>query len=248
MNIFRMNNYEIDIMQFNGIKIINTSNPNKFVKELLEGEIIINDKKIKNKTIISDLTRTKEIINFSKNSFLFNKIYNLICEHDVVNHSVLEIITNTINNEINCQILNKEEGEIKKIIDLFFEINDSYITKEIFIYFLKNLCDIENELLILNDVSFIKLVDISSYLNNLNILIVTSDFRKFLSNNTDELECIILLKNNYKYFEIVDKYKILDFIELKTSLTISNDIYKRIIDDYNSYESIRFISILHEIV
>lgn len=237
--------------EYNGIKIIQCNNPNLFVKEIMESTIILNEVKSNNKIIISDLTKIKELITLTKNSYLINRIINIISNNNIIDDNNIEKIIDTINNEANFELLSSSDGDIKKIIETSINLNnDLYINKDILKYYLENFIDDSKKLIIFNDISFVNIKFLLKYINNFNFLIITSDFRKYLSSNDDELETLLLVNDsNWEHLDIIDKNKLLNFFELETNINIkNNDVYSKIINEHYCYESVKFLWVTKQII
>lgn len=234
--------------EYNGFKLIHHPMPNKFIKDLYGSNIVLNGKKYKEYIVISDLTKNKDLINLNRNSNLFLDINNELSSSEFINKEILIKISDKINEKLKYDLISIEEGDIKKIIDIFFNINlDNFINYEIFDYYLTSEYNNEKKLIILNDLSFVKVNQLMKYLNSFDILLITNDVRKYLSTNINELESLLIIINDEEYTDITSKETLINFLELNMNVEFNDLLFKKIIEETWSLESNQFISLIQKI-
>lgn len=129
------NNIECEL-EFDGIKIFQTQNPTKLYKDLILDSVInIDNKNIKldNVIYINELTKLTDFVNLNKKSFLIKEIINLLEQYPIINISNINNIKDYINNKYQEELIDTNEGDNNKLINLFIEfINQEYLNKSLF--------------------------------------------------------------------------------------------------------------------
>lgn len=243
------NSLEIEF-EFNGIKIIDINNTTKFYKDIiLDSSIYIDNKSIKKENIIyiNELTKFSDYISLTKKSFVVKKIIDCIETYPIINTENIYQIKNKINNEIGYELLDITDGDITKIITLIIEIiNDSYVDWEKFKIILLYVFE-ESKLIILDNISYIEIKNILTFINEHKFLILTNDYRNFISNK-NELELVVFFDDNYKYKEILDYEILISFMEKEFNLEFNDDFFKNIILNKNKEESAIFSTKIKKII
>ena len=223
LNLFyKFNAYEIS---FEGIKVFQTDNPNKFtidfLKQVKESKFV-NVNIFKNNTIvISDFTRIEDLISLSKSSYIFKEIINYFENFNILNNEKILDIKNHINNKIGFEVI-EEKNELQKIVANIFEVNDLIqINKNVFLSMMKNNIFEERTTFLFCDIDWICINDISEFINDHNFIFITNDLRKNINNITQIESCVIC---NDKLLEIYDYNKLISYIELKMNTSINNEI------------------------
>lgn len=224
--------YEVE---FNGIKVIETRHSTKFIKSILLGSqeetpsLIIDNKNIrwKNVIYINELTKYETFLNMTKSGILYKKILDQIADNILINEELVNEIINNINKELGIEDLLIYQYDLTKIISSCFELNDlGYINDEKLFEILNKIEFDEKKLIIFDNVSYATYEKCKQLLNNFNILIVCSDIRDVIKNHTlMELCCFISEKG---IFDVISLEKLISFIEIKSSLSISEE-------DINNY-------------
>lgn len=148
------NNINIDL-DYNGIKILQSNNPNLFYKDIiLDSSIYINDYKIKNENIIyiNNFSQLKDFMNLNKKSNIYSRIIELLFEYKIINYENINQIINIINGEYQYELLEINEGDNSKLISMFFELlNDKYLDQNLLEIILNNVFD-DKKLIILDNI------------------------------------------------------------------------------------------------
>lgn len=223
---------------FNGIKLFQNQNPTKLYKDLfLNSEIIIDDKIIKNDEIvyISELTKLSEFIDLSKKSILMNYILNEINENNIIENKSVKSIVQNINSKINYPILSETDGDIIKIISYLFEVeNYQYIDENIFKFLINHFFE-NKKLIIFDNCSWLTLEILYSYINKLNFILLTNNFKKFI-NKIKQFE-ILVLDN---FVEILDIESLCGYLEKNINRNITDiellNYAKNIGNDYLNFQ------------
>lgn len=226
LNLYYENNqYDLE---FNDIKVFQTSNPYKFSRKIFDDaqqSLFSNCSIFKNKIILlSDFTKISDLFSFNKNFSIFKKAMELLNSKNILDEEKIDQIVTEINNEYGFEIL-ENKIDINKIVNYLFSLNsDIYLTKEIYLSFLKNDVFDESYTFIICDIEWLKIFDIIEYINNHKFIFITNDFRKNI-NIVKHLESVVIVNKN-SVFEILDTDKLLSYIEnkLNYSLTIENVI------------------------
>lgn len=241
MSYFIYKNNEVHF-EYNGIKIINCDNPCLFIREISQSTIELNNRRYKNFIVISDLTKIKDLISLSKNSPLFEKILEIKEDKNFITEELIEKIINDVNEYIGFPLISSNDGDTKKLIDLLFELDDDqFIHKEFLEFYFKKYFIDDKSLVIINDLSFVDLNFLTRFMNWIDIIVVTNDFRKYLTNDPKSIEALLVL-DDYNYFDVIDKDKFINYIELKCNFILNNELWINIINHKNSLDSIKFLS------
>lgn len=243
--------YEIN---YHGIKIFDCLNPSLFIKENFLSKncfVEINNKAIKEDEIIifDDLSKIESFFKFSKSSILVEKLIEKIETLPLINQDNQEKIKNLFNQEFNFNILETNEGDHLKIINLLFEIVSlNYLDSKSLEILLLEILAKKRHLIIFNDLSWIKINYLTKFLNLHDFIIVTSDFRKYISNiNQLELVCLVSANN---YFEIEDANKLVAYLEQKMNMNIDQNFINNLKKDYysdNAYSFLKYVKKLANI-
>lgn len=231
-------------LEFDGIKIFQTQNPTKLYKDLILDSVInIDNKNIKldNVIYINELTKLTDFVNLNKKSFLIKEIINLLEQYPIINISNINNIKDYINNKYQEELIDTNEGDNNKLINLFIEfINQEYLNKSLFKLIL-NYCFEDSKLIILDNVSWIELNDLYGWLNEHKFIIITYDFREYIK-NASELELLVTFKQNYDYVEMLDSNKLIVYLEKHMNIEVNKEKINTWLNNKNSLESLSFLS------
>lgn len=237
------NNIECEL-EFDGIKIFQTQNPTKLYKDLILDSVInIDNKNIKldNVIYINELTKLTDFVNLNKKSFLIKEIINLLEQYPIINISNINNIKDYINNKYQEELVDTNEGDNNKLINLFIEfINQEYLNKSLFKLIL-DYCFEDSKLIILDNVSWIELNDLYGWLNEHKFIIITYDFREYIK-NASELELLVTFKQNYDYVEMLDSNKLIVYLEKHMNIEVNKEKINTWLNNKNSLESLSFLS------
>lgn len=237
------NNIECEL-EFDGIKIFQTQNPTKLYKDLILDSVInIDNKNIKldNVIYINELTKLTDFVNLNKKSFLIKEIINLLEQYPIINISNINNIKDYINNKYQEELIDTNEGDNNKLINLFIEfINQEYLNKSLFKLIL-DYCFEDSKLIILDNVSWIELNDLYGWLNEHKFIIITYDFREYIK-NASELELLVIFKQNYDYVEMLDSNKLIVYLEKHMNIEVNKEKINTWLNNKNSLESLSFLS------
>lgn len=237
------NNIECEL-EFDGIKIFQTQNPTKLYKDLILDSVInIDNKNIKldNVIYINELTKLTDFVNLNKKSFLIKEIINLLEQYPIINISNINNIKDYINNKYQEELIDTNEGDNNKLINLFIEfINQEYLNKSLFKLIL-DYCFEDSKLIILDNVSWIELNDLYGWLNEHKFIIVTYDFREYIK-NASELELLVTFKQNYDYVEMLDSNKLIVYLEKHMNIEVNKEKINTWLNNKNNLESLSFLS------
>lgn len=223
LNIFYKNtNYEIS---FEGIKVFQTDNPNKFTVDFLnqaKESKFVNVNIYKNNTIvISDFTKIDDLISLNKSSCVFKEIINYFENFNILSNEKILNIKNYINRKMGFEII-EEKNELQKIVTNLFEVNDLIeINKNVFLSMIKNNIFEERTTFLLCDVNWLSVSDVSEFINDHNFIFISNDLRKNITNISQIESCVIC---NDKLLEIYDYNKLISYIELKMNTSINHEI------------------------
>ena len=196
------------IFEYYGIKIISTNNTNKFIRNIICGNLVNSNIKISgnyirhsNIIVISLFSRISDILNSRVNGSIHNYL------KDNIN---LGNVNKNINNLITKEY--QEINSIHKVTNLdfsksdlinFIDVSNEYINEENFFSILEILKEINNKkTIIFNDIDFIKYNNCVGYIKWFNFI--------FVSNNSDINNKEMLYQNNLL---ITDKDNILYELE-----------------------------------
>ncbi len=237
------NNIECEL-EFDGIKIFQTQNPTKLYKDLILDSVInIDNKNIKldNVIYINELTKLTDFVNLNKKSFLIKEIINLLEQYPIINISNINNIKDYINNKYQEELIDTNEGDNNKLINLFIEfINQEYLNKSLFKLIL-DYCFEDSKLIILDNVSWIELNDLYGWLNEHKFIIITYDFREYIK-NASELELLVIFKQNYDYVEMLDSNKLIVYLEKHMNIEVNKEKINTWLNNKNNLESLSFLS------
>lgn len=237
------NNIECEL-EFDGIKIFQTQNPTKLYKDLILDSVInIDNKNIKldNVIYINELTKLTDFVNLNKKSFLIKEIINLLEQYPIINISNINNIKDYINNKYQEELIDTNEGDNNKLINLFIEfINQEYLNKSLFKLIL-DYCFEDSKLIILDNVSWIELNDLYGWLNEHKFIIITYDFREYIK-NASELELLVTFKQNYDYVEMLDSNKLIVYLEKHMNIEVNKEKINTWLNNKNNLESLSFLS------
>lgn len=237
------NNIECEL-EFEGIKIFQTQNPTKLYKDLILDSVInIDNKNIKldNVIYINELTKLTNFVNLNKKSFLIKEIINLLEQYPIINIGNINNIKEYINNKYQEELIDTNEGDNNKLINLFIEfINQEYLNKSLFKLIL-DYCFEDSKLIILDNVSWIELNDLYSWLNEHKFIIITYDFREYIKNSS-ELELLVTFKQNYDYVEMLDSNKLIVYLEKHMNIEVNKEKINTWLNNKNNLESLSFLS------
>lgn len=218
------NNINLDL-DYNGIKILQTNNPNLFYKDvIIDSSIYIDDYKVKNENIIyiNNFSQLKDFMNLNKKSNIYSRIIELLFEYKIINYDNINQIVNIINNEYQYELLELNEGDNAKLISMFFELlNDKYLDKILLEIILNNVFD-DRKLIILDNIEWINLEFLAKFLNQHYFLVITNNFEKYIQ-NYKELEILTIMKNNYDYFDVLDINHLCVYLQSELNINIDHN-------------------------
>lgn len=218
------NNINIDL-DYNGIKILQSNNPNLFYKDvILDSSIYIDDYKIKNENIIyiNNFSQLKDFMNLTKKSNIYSRIIELLFEYKIINYENINQIINIINNEYQYELLEINEGDNSKLISMFFELlNNKYLDQNLLEIILNNVFD-DKKLIIFDNIEWINLEFLSKFLNQHYFLVLTNNFEKYIQ-NYKELGILTIIKNNYDYFDVLDINHLCVYLQSELNINIDHN-------------------------
>lgn len=235
---------------FDGIGIINSTNTLLTYKKLfIETEIYIDDNRIKKEDIIyiDELSKMSNFIDLSKKSFLIEMINDRLFENKIINTNEVENIIETINKELNIELLESCVGDTNKIIQILFElVEDQYLNinllKVIIEYCFKN-----KKLIIFNNLSWLKIDDLYKYLNEHYFIVIASDVRNYI-NKIEMLNIISnhnLERNELNSIYDIDKFS--SYIEKNISEPFNNKTFNDFITDKKSIKSLKILNLINNL-
>ncbi|MGL4647704.1 MAG: hypothetical protein ACRCVI_03165 [Mycoplasmoidaceae bacterium] len=241
-------NYEFE---FNNLKIIDFEYPSLFIKNMLcEDSVIMIDERSYHKKIIhiNEMTKIKDLITLQKNGFIFENITNNLNEFPIINIENVNKICEKINEWAQMTILENNDGDINKIINLLFELkNNDYLNEEWLIFILENSNMDEDLLFLIEDVSWFDFKKIKKYINNFKFIVVTNDFRKYLSSDPNDFELVTMIKQNWDYSDMLDFNKIKNFIELNTNDEFNDEKYQNFYKNRYDSSSLNILNLIKNI-
>lgn len=218
------NNINIDL-DYNGIKILQSNNPNLFYKDvILDSSIYIDDYKIKNENIIyiNNFSQLKDFMNLTKKSNIYSRIIELLFEYKIINYENINQIINIINNEYQYELLEINEGDNSKLISMFFELlNNKYLDQNLLEIILNNVFN-DKKLIIFDNIEWINLEFLSKFLNQHYFLVLTNNFEKYIQ-NYKELGILTIIKNNYDYFDVLDINHLCVYLQSELNINIDHN-------------------------
>ena len=237
---------------FQGVKVIDTNNTSKTIKNLFleeDCEIYIKNQLLKKENIIfiDEFTKINSFVNLNKKSKLFELILNNPLFSKLINKEVLTKIQKEININYKLDIIDINEGELNKLVNLLFESNnDKFLNISYLEFILNNILNDKKYLFVINEVSWINIKFLSNYLNTANFLIFTNDFRNYI-NNISVLEALAIYDNN-TIFDIEDSNKMKSFIELKLLTKIDEFNWDELFNKKKSFNSLMFYLEMKKII
>lgn len=237
-------------LEFNGIKIIECSNPSLFIRDhILSSKIMIDEMLIKSTDIvyINNLTKGDEYINLSKKSFLTKDVIDSLEIYPLINYENSINIINNINNKYDYELVNNTDGDITKIINSLVELNEiGYINKKIFKICIEQVFNGERKLFILDEIEWIKINDLSNYLNEHHFLIITNNFKKYIT-NLKEIEITSIYNGNNNISEILSADKLINYIETEINEPFNSDDFRRYLNESNTIFSSKISNLIKNI-
>lgn len=225
------NNKSYDL-ENEGIKIINCDNTTQLYKKWFVDSLIqIDNKTYKQDDIIyiSELTTINQFFNFTKKSFLLDLINNEVNSDLLINNELVKSIVEKINRMMKFDLLIQCEGDRSKIVQLLFETLDNvFFDEQSLEAILKYLT--KQKLFIFDNVSWLKIDLLQKYLNNHNFIILTSDFRKVIT-NWEAIELVVNVKKDDNFIEFSDSKILLEHLEKEMGQQLDDkkidDFFKR---------------------
>lgn len=204
---FHIQNKKYDF-RFDGYKIIQTTNTNWLLKHLMicldnEG-IKINNQvyKTKNTMVISNLTKTSDLFNFTKTNYLSQILTDELLNFDEELTKIYDEILTKINKLIGWEHLDLNQ-DLTKIINAHYEFNSQQYLEIDHLYKWLSIPQKTKQLVIINDYNGIDILTLAKYCNYFDILIITTDCFKYL-NYGQQLECVGVINDNNDYIDIWD--------------------------------------------
>lgn len=220
-------NINIDF-SFNGLKILNFTYPNLLAKEILTNNSTFSEseRNIKKTNIvyINEFSKLIDFLSLNKSSFLLKKVVDLIQDNNLINNQLLIDLIHKLNDWIGLDYVEINEGDQIKIINLLLEVSkEIYLDEKSFKFLLENDFWTEKTLFIFDNVSWINLDYLLQHLNLHYFLILAVDFRNYI-NYFNELELVCLVNEKYESIDLLDHEKLIDYLELKMNMPITNDV------------------------
>lgn len=195
---------------------------------------------------INNLTKGDEYINLSKKSFLTKDVIDSLEIYPLINYENSINIINNINNKYNYELVNSTDGDITKIINSLIELNEiGYIDKKIFKLIIEEVFNGERKLFILDEIEWIKIKDLSSYLNEHYFLIITNNFKKYIA-DLKEIE-ITSIYNNNNINEILSIDKLINYIETNLNEPFNSEDFRRYLNESNTLFSSKITNLIKNI-
>ncbi|WP_033160003.1 hypothetical protein [Mycoplasmoides alvi] len=241
LQIYYQNNWHN--LDFNGIKILETTFPTHFIKSILTDDnenhhLVVDSKVIKWKNVIyvNELSKYSDFLSLSKSNVLYKKIVEIIGDKTLIDNNLVNFVINKINKDFQINDLLIPQYDVYKLINSSMEINDisNIDSKTFFDFFLKLEFD-EKKLIIFDNVKNATYKNCQKLLNNFNVLIITTDIREVI-NHFNELEICAYVKEN-DFFEIIDIDKLISYLEMKTSLPIDQKDLNNFLSKHNDEKS-----------
>lgn len=238
------NNKSYDL-EYEGIKIINCDNTTQLYKKWFVDSLIqIDNKTYKQDDIIyiSELTTINQFFNFTKKSFLLDLINNEVNNDLLVNNELVKSIVEKINKMMKFDLLIQCEGDRSKIVQLLFETLDNiFFDEQSLEAILKYLT--KQKLFIFDNVSWLKIDLLQKYLNNHNFIILSSDFRKVIT-NWEAIELVVNVKKDDNFIEFSDSKILLEHLEKEMCQQIDD---KKIDDFFKKNDSLFSLQLFSKI-
>lgn len=217
--MIKINKFQNQYYDYNGIIIIQSENVDNLIKELHSDDAIIeignSEFKISDFIIIDPLTKLIDLYQISSKNILYKYIVNSLewTKEVIFNSEILEKYNKNINDFIGEEF-SSYLPDYSKIIKYIYDFNqDKFIDKNTLIKWLNNFKLESKNNIILKNVDFIKLSDISEYINNYNFIFLTNNAFNIIENLTD-LELVYLENDGYLFH--IENYEVVKF-----------EIYKR---------------------
>lgn len=234
---------------YDGYKVFQTLNPTLLYKQLFIDSIVFINEKVVNKDDIiylDELSKTDQFINLTKKSELLYEIIDLISSYPIINNENLHKIIETINNNLQLEVVEMNEGDITKIITTFLEIIDlNYLDQNKFEIILNKYLK-SKKLFILNNISWVNSQRLYQYLNDHYFIVLTNNFCQYISNK-NELETLVIFKDNLVFTEILDYERLIAYLEQKINTSIDDKIIQDFLNQTTNFTNLQIMFYLQKI-
>ena len=219
--------------EYEGIKVFYTLNTTHFIKQILQN---LSENHIKTSfntyskfIYINPLTKLEDLLSFNKTNSLYRKLITYSLDNNLINNEKVKEIINEINKLIGVDFI-LENNDLTKLISALFALNsEEYIDEESFYKFLDFNKSDTKQLIIIQDLTFIKISKIKEFLNYYDFIIVTNIFSCI--ENISNLETLIIWNNINNYLEVIDTDKLLSYLEEKINVPITKEIFNNFINN-----------------
>lgn len=221
--MIKISKYQNNYVDYQGLIIIQSDNIDQFLLNLSSEESIeINDSflTLEDFLIISPLTKLSDLYQFASKNILYKYLINSLewAKEKVFNGEILENYSDSLNSFIGDDLISFLP-DAQKITKYIFDIDENkVISKNSLLKFLHNFTTEGKVNIILKNIDFIKINDLTNFLSYYNFIIINSNPFKLL-NNWEELELIyidyeteLIHIENYEIlkFHITNKFELFD--------------------------------------
>lgn len=195
--MIKISKYQNNYVDYQGLIIIQSDNIDQFLLNLsIEESIEINDSflTLEDFLIISPLTKLSDLYQFASKNILYKYLINSLewAKEKVFNGEILENYSDSLNSFIGDDLISFLP-DAQKITKYIFDIDENkVISKNSLLKFLHNFTTEGKVNIILKNIDFIKINDLTNFLSYYNFIIINSNPFKLL-NNWEELELIYIL-------------------------------------------------------
>lgn len=257
--MIKIKNKNIDeVWEYEGLKVIQTKYPDYLNIQLLDsiykGELSIS---IDNKPYsvgkiinINSYTKTKDLHNLTKNNSLVENLSKILNYNNLFDVEDLNNKISKFNGEINSEFLSLKLDKNKILAAIFNLDDESFINENELNLFLENNKNSDDKkLVILCNINWLNINKILKYSNYFNFLVITSDFTDFFENyGGDNLDGIIVINDKNKFVDLVDFYKLSEYLTQKSGEIIYEDeLINGICFDKNNEKIKKFYNLIKKI-
>ena len=187
-------NKQLFEFEYEGIKVFYTLNTSLFLKNVLqsvqENHIKTSFNSYSKFIYINPLTKLEDLLSFNKTNSLYKKLITYSLDNNLINNEKVKEIINEINKFIGVDFI-LENNDLTKLISALFSLNsEEYIDEESFYKFLDFNKSDTKQLIIIQDLRFIKISKLKEFLNYYDFIIVTNTFSCI--ENISNLETLII--------------------------------------------------------
>ena len=213
---------------YNGLKVFCVPNTTLFLRQLFislqEGQFIKTEfNKYSKYIMVTPLTKINNLLSLNKTNNLYKKLLDLTQGKKILDEQELALIANTINEELQCDVL-EENYDIAKLLSTVFNVvGDKYFDEDK-LYNLLDFCKTDSkQLLILSDYVNLNLDKLYKYTNYYDFIIVTSKLNSAIY-NIKQLETCVVWNDAHNYLEVLDKDKLYAYLEKNTNQLINDQV------------------------